>query len=692
MTIYQAGTSGQGGGVLVAPLPELPDGRGPNGDIIPIAAITVGGALTLLLDTTVPDNKQNGDMVALDVTRTQPPVIPSPADYTRLQRVRLPDMPQRPDKFPFQVPDQFLGEDATPAGPTTIWVRCVYYERGLNLLTSNWVTFLIDRTAPWQAKPIQAAPNPGQRPGVKSVPPVTFPNAPGDLDDTWANDPANAPGLRVVIDITYPNAQPTDRLRLYVAGQRTNPPQVPPFYDDVVPAGGEVVIPTAQLRTITSGRAFIWFILTDAAGNESAWSVNFKNTRFLPLPILGPLSVPANDDGLIELKDARAGVTVEVDRPVNALNNDEVSVAWGGQAAQDLPFGTANKLSFTILWADLSTEYFDNQAGTDYELDVVVTADLMRANVSVSNVETTVNTDFSTHPPYTVDPVTPPPEVNPDFKALIVRGQAPVTDNVLGPHDANQTAKAFIDVSPAGGGTFPDPLAGDLLTLMYLGDQGEVIVSSTPLDDTNINTIIPVDLPYSVVGPGGLGVKQVWWVYENPGRNNTQTAVKTPVTVNTVVINLDPPEFVRPPADDTEDPFIICESLTGVDHVARFRIPPNSHFVLDMDITFNWRGFRTDDYSTPAPSDTEFTETRKITGPELTDGMIFDVRDYDPVIRNVPVPPPATPDPADFYRGFVKVWYSTPTVPTSAVTEMTVYLLNGDFLYCESEPGWDPAP
>lgn len=691
MTIYQAGASGRSGGILAAPLPELPDGRGTNGDIIPITAIPAGGNLTLLLDTTVPTNQQNGDVVALDVTRTQPPAVPAPADYTRLSRVLLPDMGQRPVKFPYQVPSQFLGEDATPAGPTTIWVRCVYFERGLNSLTSDFVAFRIDRTAPWQAKPIQTGPNPGQTPGTKSTPPVKFPNAPGDLDDTWANLPGSAMGLRVEIDTNYPNAQPTDRVRLYVAGQRSNPPQVPPFYDDVMPVSGEVVISTAELRKITTGRAFIWFIITDDAGNDSAWSVNFKNTRFLPLPELGPLVVPANTDGLIDLKDARAGVTVEVDRPVDALNDDEVSVKWGAQSAQDLPFGILNKLFFTIRWADLNTEYFANQSGTVYEVDVLVRADLMRGNVSVSDVDTTVSTDFSTNPPYIVDPSNPPPEINPEFKALIVRGQAPVMDNVLGPHDANQTAKAHIDVSPASGGTFPDPEPGDLLTLMYQGDQGEVVVSSTPLTDSNINTIIPVDLPYSVVGPGGLGVKPVWWIYENPGRNNTQTSIKTLVTVNTVVINLDPPEFVRPAGDGTADPFIICESLTGADHVARFRIPPNNHFVQDMEITFNWRGFRTDDYSTPAPADTEFTETRKITAPELTAGMIFDVGPYSPVIRNVPRPPPATPDPTDFYAGYVKVWYSTPTVPTSGVTEMTIYLLNADFLYCESEPGWDPA-
>ncbi|WLG53619.1 hypothetical protein [Pseudomonas sp. FP1742] len=692
MTIYQVGVSGQDNGTLVAPTPELPDGRGPTADIIPVAAIPVGRTLDLLLDTGVWLSPNDRDQVALEVTRTQPPDNPQPSDFTRLSRVNLGVVANRPRKFTVTLPTEYLGEDATPDGPTPIWVRCVLFQGGLNPLTSPVMQLFIDRTAPWQAKPVQTGTNPGQTPGVKSTPRVTFPNAPGDLDDNWASLPESAMGLRVAIDTNYANAQPTDHVRLYVAGQRTNPPQVSPFYDNAMPADGEVVIPTSELRGITTGRAFIWFIITDDAGNESAWSVNFKNTRFLPLPELGPLVVPANNDGLIDLKDAREGVTVEVARPNDTRNDDEVSVKWGAQPAQDLPFSTLNKLIFTIPWEGLSKEYFDNQTGTNYELPVLVKADLMRSNLSVSKVDTTVNTDFSTNPPYIVDPSNPPPEVNPDFRPLIVRGQAPVTDNVLGPHDANQTAIAYIDVSPASGGTFPDPAPGDQVTLKYHGDKDEVVVNSEPLSDTNINTIIQVELPYDVVSQGGQGTKQAWWEYENPNRNNTQPSVKTPVTVNTVVINLDPPQFVRPAGDGTADPFIICESLTGADHVARFRIPPNNHFVQDMEITFNWRGFHKDDYTIPAPADTEFTETRKITAAELTAGMIFDVGPYSPVIRNVPVPPPETPDPSDFYAGYVKVWYSTPTVPTSGVTEMTIYLLNADFLYCESEPGWDPAP
>lgn len=692
MTSIQTAVSESPVGILAAPTPELPDGRGPTRNIIPIAAIPVGGPLTLMVKTNVWLNPDNADQIALDVTRTQPPTDPVPADFTRLPRVSLGDLASRPLDFPITVPTEYLGENATPVEPTPIWVRSVLYARGLNPLTGDVMQFFIDRTGAWQAKPAQTGTNPGQIPGARTIPPATFPNAPGDLDDTWANLPGNSGGLQVVIDTSYPNAQPDDTLTLYMAGKRTNPPEVLPFFNGPMPTDGKLSIPTADLRKVTSGRAFIWFIITDAAGNQSAWGVYYRNVRFLPLPKLGVITVPANEDGLIDLQDARAGVKVKVSRLVDTLDTDGVSLTYGTQPAQDLQFNALQELEFTIPWASLSKQYFDNQTGTNFELDVVVKADLMRSGLSADSGAITVKTDFSTHPPYTVDPTNPPPEVNPEFKKLIVRGQAPVTDNVLGPHDVNQTAKAYIDVSPVTvGTTFPDPEAGDLVTLMYLGNQGEIIVNSMPMTVSNINTIIELDLPYSVVGPGGIGPKDAWWVYENPARNNTQKSEKETVTVNTVVIVLDKPEFQRPPTDDTKYPSIICLSLTGDDHVATFKINPNDHFTDGMDITFNWQGWHDKAYTVDAPADTVFSKTRAITDAELTAGMIWEVP-YTPFIRNLPRPPATPPDLSDFYAGYVKIWYSTPIVPTSEVEEMVVYLLNGDLKYCETEPGWDPEP
>lgn len=700
MGIYQSSdavVSELGNGTLVAPVPRLPDGRGPDADIIPVAAIPVGRDLTLEISTTTWDSPHNNDTVALQVTRTQPPASPTDADFETLVRVRLGALVDRPSVFQVTLPARFLGENATPATATPIWVRCKIYQRDLNPLTSTVARFFIDRTAPWQAKPLQTGPNPGATPGAKSTPQVTFPNAPTvgtTIDDTWAAIPGNETGLKVLVDRTYANPQPNDRLTLYAAGTRTDPPTVPPIFDADIPASGEVVIPMATLRQVTTGRVQIWFRLTDVAGNLSNWSANYRNVLFLPLPVLTPPTVPlAETDNLIDLPDVRKGVMAKIRRPTNTLNTDSVSLAWGDEAPEDIPFGALTDLTFTIPWSKLQNEYFSKQNGTDYVLPVEVKADLMRGGVSISTSKTEVGTDYSVvGAPYPEDTTNPPGEVNSELRPLIVRGQPPVVDNTLGPQDVNQTAKIFIDLTPLSGDTWPDPEDDDQVTVYYRGAK-EVVVISELLTTSNVNTTIELPLPYSIVEPGGLGTKQIWWILENPNRTNIQKAAETQLTVNTVVIDLDAPEIVRPPEDaGTPDGFIICSSLTGASHVARFRIPPNDHFVRDMEITFNWRGWRTDDYTTPAPDETEFTSTRRITDSELINGMIFDVGPYDPKVRDVPVPPPSTPDENEFYAGYVKVWYSTPTVPTSAVTEMTIYLLNADFLYCESEPGWDPAP
>lgn len=697
MKIYQdkaAGGAGSSLDIMLAPLPVLPDGRGPAGNVIPIAAIPVGRGLMLEISTTTWVPAHANDSVSIQVTRTAPPANPTNGDFITVPRVPLGPIADRPATFIVTVPDSYLGEDATPEGPTPIWVRIALYQRNLNQLSSDVVQLLIDRTAPWQDKPIQTGPNPGATPGAKARPLVTFPNAPTVItviNEDFARDNPN--GLKVALDLTYPNFQTTDRLTLYATERRNDPVDVPPFFDAQIPASGEVEIPNSVSRAVTTGRLQMWMWLTDVSGNFSAEAVAFRNVQFLPLPILASPIIPlAARDNLIDLPDVRAGVSVMLLRPENTLNTDSVSVEWGNQPPQDLEFGTNTSLSFTIPWSKLSAEYFSNPSGTDFVFPVTVTAHLLRGGASISTSREVINTDYSVvGNPYPVDPTNPPDEANSELKLLIVRGKPPVVDNRLGPQDVNETAIIFIDLSPVSGGVWPAPLSGDLVTVRYSGDAGEVVVVSEPLTISNINTIIELDLPYNIVGPGGLGSKNIWWELENPDRNNIQKSAITTLTVDTVVITLDAPEFVRPAEDiGTPDDFIICNSLTAPTRYARFHIPPNDHFVLDMDITFNWRGFRTDDYSIPAPAVTEFTRTRKINATELVSGMDFDVESYDPVIRDVPAPPPAVPDDNEFYAGYVKVWYSTPIVPTSVVREMTVYLLNADLKYCESESGWIP--
>lgn len=692
----QVGLSGVG--VLVAPTPTLPDGRGPAGNIIPVAAIPPGRDLVLRIATNTWTPPHELDTYLVQVTRTQPPANPTNPDFESIMpRNPFGPVASRPAEIDVIVPARLLGEDATPATPTPIWVRIALYQRNFNQLSSPVIQLFIDRTAPYQAKPLRTGPIPGTQPGVKGTPLVSFPNAPAGtrLDDAWALIPGNTPGLKVVPGAAYDNPRPDDRLTLYADGTRTDPPAVPPIFDDAMPVSGEVVIPMDIIRGVTTGRLQVWFRITDVAGNFSNYSVSYRDVLFLPQPVLAPpivllASTPA--DNLIDLVDVRSpqGIQVRVNRPTNTLNTDSISLAWGDEAPEDLPFGTANSLTFTVPWSKLSSEYLDKQSGTVWVVPVTVTADLMRGGSSISNSDITVNTDYSVPGnPYPIDPVNPPPEVNPELKALIVRGQAPVTDNVLGPQDANQTATAFIDLTPVTPGTWPDPEPEDQVTVHYFGDGGDVIVGSAPLSVGNVNTTIQVPLPWSIVEGGGQGLKQIWWVVENPNRTNIQKAAETTITVNTVSLDLPAPELVRDPGDvGTPDEYIICNTLIAPNRPARFRIPPSVDIPANTEVTFTWRGWRDAPKTIPAPANTEFTSTRRISGPETVAGMLFDVP-YNPNVRDVPLPPPAAPDPAVDYFGYVEVRYTIPQGGSLPV-DFIVYLLNADYLYCESEPGWLP--
>lgn len=168
----------------------------------------------------------------------------------------------------------------------------------------------------------------------------------------------------------------------------------------------------------------------------------------------------------------------------------------------------------------------------------------------------------------------------------------------------------------------------------------------------------------------------MWWVVENPNRTNSQKAAETTVTVNTVALDLPVPELVRDPLDvGTPDGFIICNTLIAPNRVARFRIPPSVDLPTDTEVTFTWRGWRDAAKTIPAPANTEFTATRRITAAETVSGMLFDVGPYDPVIRNVPLPPPATPDPAVDYFGYVEVQYTIPLGGHCRRTLPFIYLM-----------------
>lgn len=195
MTSIQTTASGSPMGILAAPTPELPDGRGPTGNIIPIAAIPVGGPLTLMVKTNVWLNPNNRDQIALDVTRTQPPANPLPSDFTRLPRVNLGDLATRPVDFPITVPTEYLGENATPVGPTPIWVRCVLYERGLNPLTGDVMQFLSTVPVPGRRNLHKQVQIPG-RPWRQNSSASHVSKCPGDLDDAWANLPGNSGDCR----------------------------------------------------------------------------------------------------------------------------------------------------------------------------------------------------------------------------------------------------------------------------------------------------------------------------------------------------------------------------------------------------------------------------------------------------------------------------------------------------------------
>lgn len=687
-------------GVLVAPQPYFPEGVGPGKDIVPFSLIPPGADLTFKVSTAW-GNAVDGDKVVFQFTRTDPGPVPGGSWTTVGAQIEMGPVTGRPTTLDLVLPAAHLGEDPLPITPTPVWIRIVVRVGGTNADPGEPFRFYIDRKAPYQDKPDQLGPVPGVNPGFKNRPTaLTYTNLPvgTTVDETWAT--ANSGGL--VFDIAdFADSRGDDIISIYMAPTITNPPVTEALYfEGAVPTNRQGIIPVEDLRNYIGSRFTVWYKLTDIAGNVSNYSPGIsRNIVFAPLPKLGPISVPLADDPvsdrLITLADARTGVTAVIARPANTLATDTLSFKWGGQAPIDTDFLTHTSLTIPVPYLVMSDEYFSTLIEPTWENPVKLTAVLIRNAVQIDTVTLDIFADFSViGAPGIGDP---PPLINPILKKLIVRGQAPITDNTLGQQDVEQTAKMHLTLWSALEGPAPSTDGEDVAVLYYDGEE----VTTVALLPGDHGQTKEIDLPWDIVGPAGPGNKLTYWELKNPNRNNPQESPRETVISNTLVVTLNPPTIVRDPDDfEDSDYLIICDTLIkDSQRIARFKIEGHDRFAPGMVVTYHARGFYDAAKLIPSPTNTEFTGSYTIKDlNEATNGFTVDVGPYDPFIRNL-VPPVeedggGQPIPG-LYPAYYEVWYTIPLfgndVP-SAKGDFEVVLINSDFKYCEDYAGWMPTP
>jgi hypothetical protein len=387
---------------------------------------------------------------------------------------------------------------------------------------------------------------------------------------------------------------------------------------ELLPTDRKILVPRDAVERYASGDHYVAYVLFDKAKNKSRLSFPYTVPVALgPLPtLLKPPVVPlAEDDGLIDLMDAYAGVEVEVPAYDNWQSTDKIVVKWGNSALEPVPVGEKppfpNPMSIPVIWQHLKDEY-TVPAG---EQTIHVSYSVMRGTTPYPEpVGVDVEVDFSSTGPTNPDEPNP---VNPDLDPVIVRGDSG-TDNHLLPADAGKPATATLTL-------YDPPTEDDLITLYWNGVA--VADTYTVLDTDKAGDDIELDVLWSEIEAGGGPAAQVYYTLSHPDFVNDQRSPVTDVTVDAIPLVIEAPEYVDLSDVGGGNLILNCQSLRLIGGVIGYRvhIPASDYLVDGQTVIIKWQLEESDG---TLVTSAEKTQTLPITADAKTKGIDWFVAPY----------------------------------------------------------------
>ncbi|MBF8676877.1 hypothetical protein IRZ53_21075 [Pseudomonas fulva] len=425
--------------------------------------------------------------------------------------------PATPADFPLemQVPLAKLVE-----GRLWLRYRIVTFNGGHT--TSAVVSLICDRTAPRNRA------NPDDKLDGLTV-------GAAYIDDEYLID--NPSGIVAQVP-AYDTYAPGDTYKVYYF---ENPPEEHEDYENpvnegVLDASGQVVIPKDVVNRAGDGKYYLAYYLYDKAGNKSRISlVTSVDVALGALPdnLKDPL-VPAADDGVVDLKDAIAGVWVDIPSYDGAKAQDRIAVTWGDTPLPPETVGAKTfPISVPVPNSTLRIEY--GKASGD--LPTNVSYHIMRGAIPFGPKAISVNVDFSVVGPERPDPdPTWPNPVNPDLAPPTVRGANSATDNVIDRSDADENAILTLPL-------YENADDGHVLDVYWHGRFAATHTVDMALDAGGITISIPWDVIYAAGNDPLLPVH--YTLRESEDALNEQVSVTQPVDVDAVTVILPLPRFLR---------------------------------------------------------------------------------------------------------------------------------------------------
>ncbi|MGV8863574.1 MAG: hypothetical protein ACOH2O_06275 [Pseudomonas sp.] len=349
----------------------------------------------------------------------------------------------------------------------------------------------------------------------------------------------------------------------------------------------EVIFPADYIKEKGDGAVVAFYSLHDKAGNRSRYPKTLTASSValgpIPLDLKEPVVPFADDDGLIDLKDAIAEVRVQIPAftGFHVGGGDQIELTWGATVLGLHPVGASPvfPLEISVPAQTLKAEY----GSATGALTTNVSYRVMRGTQpSAQTPETTVDVDFSVIGPARPDddPEWPNP-VNTALPVAVVRGRVSNTPDKLTEADKDQPADLEFDLY--------GPLSeGEYIEFYWDAELvSEATYTIAPGDASG--GFKKVTIPWSYIQHAGNKPVPVHYRIGSPGSTNEQQSETTVVEVTAVVITPDAPTY---PDRYPGNGYLNCSSLDGPDHAIRVQVPDLSVYLKSGDtVTLIWEPY-----------------------------------------------------------------------------------------------------
>ena len=449
------------------------------------------------------------------------------------------------------------------------------------------------RVDPWNQVPTKSPSIPvicDNTPPCRNIEPdpLVFPNEP-ITDEYLANNPAGV--AATIPPYKFDDWQSGDKIMFWYGKE--------PLPDDpsgLMPVGGGAIgNPNDSTQTalftkdniegIGDGGCLAVYALFDKATNRSRFSGYSRIAVALgPLPdALKDPEVPQANKGWIDLKDAIAGVIVEIPRFENGKATDLVEVTWGTTPLLPArPIGASPRwpLEFPVPNTILHSEYIGS-ADPDH---TPVSYRVLRGTVPFGPMSAEVAVDFAVIGPPNPDPDWPNP-VNPDLDPPTVHGKNSSTPNVLTRADKGEDAILTFDLY--------GPVEDGEVIEFYWGDE-RVTEAQFKVAGESAGEEIERIIPWKYIEEYGNSPDvPIHYRIMDPDSPNEQHSRTTPVDVDAIEFMADPPTY-----RDAQGPsknLLNCASLDfdGTNHAVVVEVPDLTVYGLgDGEIvTMKWEAY-----------------------------------------------------------------------------------------------------